>query len=122
MNMLSTENAQQLIEGAAKSSARAIEAQANFFEDLLKRNTKVLSTLAGAQRNSFKELIGARTFSQAFEANLAFEASAREALQEAYEENQEAWEALRESLKSIYQPANETVKVSSGKKAEKKAA
>jgi hypothetical protein len=122
MKKLTTENIQQFIEGAAKSSAEAFEAQVHYFDDLFKRNAKVFSTLAGAQLHGIKELTSAKTFSQAFEANLAFEEAVRETLQEAYEDNQEAWESLKENLKAIYQSVNEKGRVVPAKKASKKAA
>lgn len=122
MKKLTSENIKQFIEGAAKSNAEAFEAQVHYFEDLFKRNTKVFSTLAGAQLSSIKELAGARTFSQAFEANLAFEESVRQALENTYEENQQAWENYKDEIKSIYPSVNEITQTFSGKKSSRKAA
>jgi len=122
MKKLTSESITQFIEGAAKSNAEAFEAQVHYFDDLFKRNTKVFSTLAGAQLNSIRELAGARTFSQAFEANLAFEASVRQALEAAYEENQEAWNSFKDNIKSIYPSVNEITKTVTGKKSTRKAA
>jgi len=106
MSIPTSENIQHFFENAATSTVEAMKTQASYFEALVKRNTKVFSSLTGESLSSLKEVATSRTFSQAFEANLAFEAAVREELEKLHEDNMKAWDALQSSLKAIYQPAS----------------
>ncbi len=116
-NTLTPESIREFFEQAAKVNLDAWNAQANYFDGLLKRNTKVFTTLADARLTSFKEMSEAKTFNQAFEANLAFEDQFSEELQGLQESNTKAWEALLNNLKDVYTPVEEVVKKPVAKKA-----
>ena len=120
MNIPTSENIQHFFENAASSSVEAMKTQAAYFEAMIKRNAKVFSTLAGQSLSSLKEVAGSKTFSQAFEANLAFEAAVREELEKLHEDNMKAWDSFQSSIKSLYTPA--TAAKAEPKKAEPKKA
>ena len=101
-----SENIQHFFENAATSSVEAVKTQASYFEALVKRNAKAFSSLAGESLSSLKEVATSKTFSQAFEANLAFEAAVREELEKLHEDNMKAWDSFQASLKAIYTPAS----------------
>ncbi len=100
---------QEYFEKAAKSNLKAWEAQTKYFEDLVKRNTTVFSDLAEARVNSFQQISGAKSFTEAFESNVNFEEVLRNKLQELYEENTKAWESLQEELKELHDLDNDLV-------------
>lgn len=117
MTQLTPQNIQQFFEQAAKASVDAFKTQTSYLDALVKRNTRLVSTLAGARLSSFKEMTASKTFNQAFEANLAFEEKVREELGRLQEDNLKAWEAFQASLKAIYTPASEAARASAPKKA-----
>ena len=117
MNTPTPENIREFFEQAAKANMDAWNAQTSYFDGLLKRNTKAFTALADARFASFKEMSEAKTFNQAFEANLAFEDQFSEELQALQENNTKAWEALLKNLKDVYAPAEEAVKKAVAKKA-----
>ena len=110
MNTPTPDNIREFFEEAAKANLDAWNAQASYFDGLLKRNTKAFTTLADARMASFKEMSEAKTFNQAFEANLAFEDLFSEELQGLQENNTKAWEALMDNLKAVYTPVTEAAK------------
>ena len=128
MTQLSPEKFKQFMEQATKSGMDAWSVQTDYFDQILKRNSKALTSLAGARLDSFRGMGEARTFNQAFEANLAFEESVREELGQLHKDNLKAWEAYQESLKAIFLPVTEAASAAvpknpaAGKAAPKKAA
>lgn len=100
---------QEFFEKAAESNLKAWEAQTQYFEQLVKRNTAVFSDLANARVNSLQDISGADSFTKAFESNVAFEETLRGKLQDLYEENVQAWEGLQSQLKDLYGLDNELV-------------
>ena len=121
MNDLTLENIQQYFESAAKANADAWASQTSYFEGLVKSNTDCFAELGEARVASLKEMSEAKTFNQAFEANLAFEDLFSEELQGLQENNTKAWEALMDNLKAVYTPVTEAAKAPK-KAAVKKAA
>jgi hypothetical protein len=122
MNAITPESIQKFFEDAAKANADAWAAQTGYFDKIVKRNVQCFTALADARVASFKEMSESKTFNQAFEANLAFEETAREELHRLQEDSTKAWEALQENMKSIYTPAETkgrklTPKASSTRKA-----
>lgn len=105
MNDLTLENIQKYFESAAKANADAWASQTAYFETLVKRNTECFTQLGEARVASLKEMSEAKTFNQAFEANLAFEEQVREDLTALQESNIKAWESLMAQMKDIYVPA-----------------
>jgi hypothetical protein len=119
MTDITAEDIKKFFENAAKANTDAWTAQANYFEDLIKRNTECFTQLGEVRMESFKEMSEATTFNQAFEANLAFEEKVREELAGLQEKNTKSWEALVGQLTAIYTPAESKAKA---KAAAKKAA
>ena len=122
MNALTPESIQKFFEEAAKANADAWTAQTGYFDKIVKRNVECFTALSDARVATFKEMTESKTFNQAFEANLAFEETAREQLHRLQEDATKAWEALQDDMKSIYTPAEAkprklTPKASSTKKA-----
>ena len=119
MNDITLENIQQFFESAAKANADALASQTAYFEGLIKRNADCFTELGKARADSLKEMSEAKTFNQAFEANLAFDEKVREDLTALQENNIKAWESLMDQLKSIYLPAEPAApaKASKAKKA-----
>ena len=109
-------------EDAAKAYGDAWKVQATYYEDLVRRNTKAFSDIADARMASYREISEAKTFNQAFEANVAVEESVRDGLVALQEENTKAWEKLVEDLTAIYTPAKEEKKVPAKKAAPAKQA
>jgi hypothetical protein len=106
MAQVTSENIRKFVGQAAAAYGDAWKAQAEYYEGLLRRNTKAWTELADARIESFKEMRESRTFNQAFEANLAFEEKVREELVALQEDNTRSWESLVENLKAIYTPAS----------------
>jgi hypothetical protein len=106
MAKVTADNIRQFIEQAAAAYGDAWKAQAEYYEGLVRRNTEVMTELADARIQSFKEMRESKTFNQAFEANLAFEEKIREELVALQETNTRSWESLLENLKAIYTPAS----------------
>jgi hypothetical protein len=107
MTQVTPENIKEFFEQAANAYGDAWKAQASYYDDLVRRNTKALTDLADARIASLNEMSDSKTFNQAFEANLAFEESVREGLVALQEENTKSWDALVEDLQGIYKPAAE---------------
>lgn len=105
MNQLTPEGIRNFFEQAVKANTDAWTAQAGYFDEMVKRNTKCFTALADARITRFREMSEAKTFNQAFEANLAFEETLRDELGRLQDNNVKAWEALTANLKSIYTPA-----------------
>ena len=105
MTQVTPENIKEFFEQAAKAYGDAWKVQADYYEGLVRRNTKAMTDLADARVASFNEMRESQTFNQAFEANLAFEEKVREGLVALQEENTKSWEKLVEELKGIYTPA-----------------
>jgi hypothetical protein len=123
MTQVTPENIKEFFEQAANAYGDAWKAQASYYDDLVRRNTKALTDLADARIASLNEMSDAKTFNQAFEANLAFEESVREGLVALQEENTKSWDALVEDLQGIYKPAAEApAKKAASKAPVKKAA
>ena len=121
MNQVTPESVKQFFEQATKAYADAWKVQAQYYEGLVRRNTKALTDLADARMASFNEMRESKTFNQAFEANLAFEEKIREGMVALQEENTKSWETLVEQLKSVYTPAQAAAKAPAKKAAKAKA-
>ena len=115
MTQVTPESIKEFFEQAAKSYGDAWKVQADYYDGLVRRNTKALTDLADARVASFNEMRESQTFNQAFEANLAFEEKVREGLVSLQEENTKSWETLVEELKGIYTPATEAAKAPAAK-------
>jgi hypothetical protein len=111
MTEVTPESIRQFFEQAATAYGDAWKAQAKYYESLVRRNTKAFTDLADARVASFREIRAAKTFNQAFEANLAFEEKVREEFIALGEANAQSWEHLLDELKGIYTPAKEAAKV-----------
>lgn len=122
MTQLIPENIRQFVEQAATANTDAIKTQTSYLEALIKRNARVFASLAGASVNSLKELTSSKTFSEGFDAGLAFEETLRDELEQLHEDNLQAWEALEGSLKSIYAPLIDRETIQTPKKATRKKA
>lgn len=110
MTQVTPESIKEFFEQAAKAYGDAWKVQADYYDGLVRRNTKAMTDLADARIASFNEMRESQTFNQAFEANLAFEEKVREGLVALQDENTKSWETLVEQLKSIYTPATEATK------------
>jgi hypothetical protein len=99
---LTPEKIQKFFEKVAKANVKAWQVQAKFFEGLVRRNTDCFKDLTEARMTSFKEMTEAKTFTQAFEANLAFEERVREDLGALQEDGIKAWETLAQDLQALY--------------------
>ena len=119
MTQMTPEKIKEFFDDAAKSYSDAWKAQAEYYDDLVKRNGEAFTKLTDARIASFKEMTESKTFNQAFEANLGFEEKIREDLANLQEENTKAWESLVKDLQTIYTPAKAAPKA---KAASKKAA
>jgi lysozyme family protein len=104
------ESIKQFFEQAAKAYGDAWKSQAEYYDGLVRRNTNVLTEIADARIASYREMSEAKTFNQAFEANLAFEEKVREDLTRLQEKNTESWQHLVDELKAIYTPAEKAAK------------
>jgi len=122
MTQVTPENIKEFFEQAAKAYGDAWKVQADYYDGLVRRNTKAMTDLADARVASFNEMRDSKTFNQAFEANLAFEESVREGLVALQEENTKSWEKLVEELKSVYTPVTKAAKAPAKKAPAKKAA
>lgn len=122
MTQVTPENIKEFFEQAAKAYGDAWKVQADYYEGLVRRNSKAMTDLADARVTSFNEMRESQTFNQAFEANLAFEEKVREGLVALQEENTKSWEKLVEELKGIYTPAKKAAKAPAKKSTAKKAA
>lgn len=118
---MTPESIKQFFEQAAKAYGDAWKTQAEYYDGLVKRNTKALTGLADARIASLKEMSAAKTFNQAFEANLAFEEQVREGLVRLQEENAKSWQGLMDEMKAIYTPAAKPAKAAASKPKAKKA-
>lgn len=96
------EKMQEFVKNLGQASSEAWTTQSEFYQESLKRNVSCFSSLAKARMSSFKAMGEAKTFTQAFEANLAFEEKVREDLSSLQEENTAAWTALQTKLKNVY--------------------
>jgi hypothetical protein len=110
MTEVTPESIRQFFEQAASAYGDAWKAQVQYYESLVRRNTKAFTDLADARVSSFREIREAKTFNQAFEANLAFEEKVREEFIALGEANTQSWEHLLDELKGIYTPAKEAAK------------
>ena len=63
--------------------------------------SKVFADLADARIAAFSGMRDAKTFNQAFEANIAFEEQLREKIARLHEANNKAWHELDETLRRI---------------------
>jgi hypothetical protein len=122
MTEVTPESIRQFFEQAASAYGDAWKAQVQYYESLVRRNTKAFTDLADARVSSFREIREAKTFNQAFEANLAFEEKVREEFIALGEANTQSWEHLLDELKGIYTPAKEAAKAPAKKPAAKKTA
>jgi len=107
---MTPESIKQFFEQAAKAYGDAWKSQADYYDGLVKRNTKAFTGLADARIASFKEMSEAKTFNQAFEANLAFEEKVREDLTRLQEKNTRSWQHLMDEMKAIYTPGTKATK------------
>ena len=107
MTQVTPESIRQFFEQATSAYGDAWKAQVKYYESLVRRNSKAFTDLADARMSSFKEIREAKTFNQAFEANLAFEDKVREEFIALGEENTQSWEHLLDELKGIYTPVKE---------------
>ena len=119
MTQVTPDSVREYFEQATKAYGSAWQAQASYFDGLVRRNTKALVDLADARIAAFNEMREAKTFNQAFEANIAFEEKVREELASLHEENTKAWEKLDQEVRSIYTPAEEAANSPAGKKTAK---
>ncbi|MDH3349949.1 MAG: hypothetical protein OEM51_00260 [Gammaproteobacteria bacterium] len=110
MTQVTPESIRQFFDQAAKAYGDAWKAQAEYYDGLVRRNTKAMTELADARIASFREMRESSTFNQAFEANLAFEEKVREELVALQEANTRSWETLVDELKAIYTPPREAAK------------
>ena len=110
MTEVTPESIRQFFEQAATAYGDAWKAQAKYYESLVRRNTKAFTDLADARVASFREIRAAKTFNQAFEANLAFAEKVREEFIALGEANTQSWEHLLDELKGIYTPVKEAAK------------
>lgn len=101
------EKFQEYFEKVNEANTKAIEAQAKYFEGLLKRNGAVIAELADARVNSLQDLGGAKSFTEAYESNSSFEEVLRTRLQALYEDNSKALEELQAELKGLYNIDND---------------
>jgi hypothetical protein len=107
---ITPESIKEFFEQAAKSYGDAWKSQAQYYEGLIQRNTQCLTDIADARVSSYREMSEAKTFNQAFEANLAFEEKVREELVGLQEANSKSWESLVNELKAVYTPVTEASK------------
>ena len=121
MTEVTPESIRQFFEQAATAYGDAWKAQAKYYESLVRRNTKAFTDLADARVASFREIRAAKTFNQAFEANLAFEEKVREEFIALGEANTQSWEHLLDELKGIYTPVKEAAKAPASKASAKTA-
>jgi hypothetical protein len=122
MTQLIPETIRQFVERAATANMDAMNTQTSYLEALVKRNARVFASMTGASVNSLKEMTSKKTFSEGFDAGLAFEETLRDEMEQLHEDNLQAWEALERSLKSIYAPFIDRETVKAPKKATTKKA
>ncbi len=102
MSKYSPENIQKLIKNVGSASSEALSTQASFYQDSMKRNATCFGDLAKARMTSFQEMAKSKTFTEAFEANAAFEQKVRDDLSALTEENTTAWKDLTSNLQELY--------------------
>jgi hypothetical protein len=121
MNEFNPETAQAFFENVTKASNEAFTAQASYFEAALARNNTCMTELSDARISSYKEMGEAKTFTQAFESNLAFEENVRDNLQKLQDTNTKAWDVLQSDIEKAYASlAPESVEAPVAAKASKK--
>jgi hydroxymethylpyrimidine/phosphomethylpyrimidine kinase len=106
MTDVTPERVKDLLESAINNSTEAWAAQSRYFDDLVKRNGASFAALSDARIESLKVIGESQTFNQAFEANIAYEQTVREALEKMHEENLQAWSDLQKDLSSVYTAAD----------------
>jgi hypothetical protein len=102
MTGLSAERIRRLTSTAASASVEALSLHARFQRERVNRSLDCLKELAEARMTSLREMAEAKSLTQAFEANLAFERKTAEGLRNLYEENVQAWESLLKELRGLY--------------------
>ena len=102
MSNYSPENIQKLIKNVGNASSEALSTQANFYQQSMKRNATCFGDLAKARMTSFQSMAKSKTFTEAFEANAAFEQKVRDDLSALTEETTTAWKDLTSSLQDLY--------------------
>ncbi len=91
-----------LLESAINNSAQAWVAQSQYFDSLIKRNMSSFTSLSEARLESMKTIGESQSFNQAFEANLAYENTMFQTLNQMHNENNLAWDKLLGELSTIY--------------------
>lgn len=102
MSKYSPENIQKLIKNVGSASSEALSTQASFYQESMKRNASCFGDLAKARMTSFQEMAKSKTFTEAFEANAAFEQKVRDDLSALTEETTTAWKDLTANLQELY--------------------
>lgn len=102
MSKYSPENIQKLIKNVGSASSEALSTQASFYQSSMKRNASCFGDLAKARMTSFQEMAKSKTFTEAFEANAAFEQKVRDDLSALTEETTAAWKDLTSNLQELY--------------------
>ena len=105
MNDTTPDKIKDLLEIAIKNNTTAFAAQSQYFDTIVQRNMTSFASLSDARIKSLQEINESQTFNQAFEANLAYEDAVRKELEKLYDDNQQSWDKLQETLKSVYVPA-----------------
>ena len=108
MNDMTPDKIKDLLETVIKNNTTAFAAQSQYFDTIVKRNMATFASLSDARVTSLQEINESQTFNQAFEANLAYENAVREELRKLYDDNQQSWEELQETLKNVYQPSDDS--------------
>ncbi|MEH6910463.1 MAG: hypothetical protein V7459_07735, partial [Oceanicoccus sp.] len=116
MSKYSPENIQKLIKNVGSASSEALSTQASFYQDSMKRNATCFGDLAKARMTSFQEMAKSKTFTEAFEANAAFEQKVRDDLSALTEETTAAWKDLTSNLQELYTFKEEEVVVAAAAK------
>ncbi len=100
--MIDLNQIKETIENAAKSNKEAFELQVGFFEGFTRRQGEVMAELADARVNSLKEMAASGDLQKALQNNTAFQADAKQRLEQLHTENVDAFSKFSESLKSAY--------------------
>ncbi len=102
MTAVKPEKINDVLEAAITNSSQAWVAQSQYFDELIKRNVASFTALSDARLASLKAIGESQNFNQAFEANLAYEHTLRQTLNQMHDENNEAWDTLQGELSTIY--------------------
>ncbi len=80
---------------------KAFELQTRYMEAFFKSNTAIVAELTDARISSLQETATAKTFSEFYESNVAFEETFREKMKSLYQENSQLMSDYQKEVKEL---------------------